>query len=98
MVTIGIIGALVGAVLGTRFTVLVLVPAIVLATGVISASGLAGSHPLAWTALTAVLAATCLQLGYLGGLATRHFLAAARIARPHRALRALHPTDHLPLR
>jgi hypothetical protein len=98
MITIGIIGALVGAVLGTRFTVLILVPAIVLAAGLISASGLAGSHPLTWTALTVVLAATSLQLGYLGGLATRHFLAVARIPRPHRALRALQPTDHLPLR
>ncbi len=68
---------LIGAVLGMRFRVLVLSPAI----GLILAAILAGSVVRADSALdfaaAALLAATCLQIGYLGGVATRYGLVAA---------------------
>jgi len=68
---------LIGAVLGMRFRVLVLIPAIgflfvtILAACVIRAE----SHSI--TITVAALAAGCLQIGYLGGVVTRYATALA---------------------
>ena len=60
-----VIGAIIGMLLGLRFRVLVLVPAILLATVVIifSASG----HKLNTIVLTLIGTAVSLQLGYITG-------------------------------
>ena len=81
MVVLGIIATLVGAVLGTRFKVLILVPAITLAMVTVAVTGGMASLSLVWMALAFALASTGLQVGYLGGIATRHAMAAARAGR-----------------
>jgi hypothetical protein len=88
MVVLGIIATLAGAVLGTRFKVLILVPAVTLAMVTILATAAIASLSLAWAALAFVLASTALQLGYLGGMATRHVMAVARAGRLREAWHA----------
>ena len=61
------IGAVVGIILGLRFKVLVLVPATLLATGVVTAVGLLDGQQLRVIALTAVAVAALLQVGYVVG-------------------------------
>jgi hypothetical protein len=85
--------SLVGAVLGTRFKVQVLLPGVPLAF--MTAAGIIGitQAVIAPALLAGVLAAIALQIGYLGGLFTRWSVAAARISpnpryvqpAPHRA-------------
>jgi len=64
-----ITGAIVGTVLALRFKVLVLVPAIVLATVVIIANG--SGHKPSVIALTVVGTVASLQIGYFGGCILR---------------------------
>jgi hypothetical protein len=78
MLTLSLISMLVGAVLGTRFKVLVLLPAIFAAVLAILAVGITSSTNFPIIALAMVLATTCLQVGYLGALATRYVVAVAR--------------------
>jgi hypothetical protein len=78
MLTLSFISLLVGAVLGMRFKVLILLPAIVVALLAIFAIAIRSPASFPNIALTMVLAAACLQLGYLGGVATRYALALAR--------------------
>ena len=79
MVMIALCSSLIGAVLGTRLRVLVLLP--VMAFGlalVVAVAAINGS-----TATSAIVAASvlavCLQLGYVGGLLTRLCMTAARL-------------------
>jgi hypothetical protein len=74
-----ITGAIVGIILGLRFKVLVLVPAILLATIVIVLSG--SDHKL----LTLVGTVTSLQMGYIAGSILR-FLARSYTSRRGRVL------------
>lgn len=76
-----LLSVLVGAVLGLRFRVLVLLPAvgcIILATPFLGPD-------LAHGALAALFAVVGLQMGYLGGIVTRHAMVVARASRirPH---------------
>jgi hypothetical protein len=73
--------ALAGAVLGLRFKVLVLVPAIALAVLTVVVGGVARADG-AWAIVGAAAAvATVLQIGYLAGTLTRFAIAGARGAR-----------------
>ena len=58
---------LVGAVLGLRFRVLILVPAIGLVAAGVTANGIVIGDSLWRLALVMVVAATAIQLGYVGG-------------------------------
>ena len=75
MVAITLIGLLLGATLGLRFTLLVVVPAVIL-TWLFSS----GTDQLTDKAilLNAVLFWGALQLGHLAGIAARSLLAAPR--------------------
>jgi hypothetical protein len=72
---------LIGAVLGMRFRVLVLVPAIGFASIVVLAACFVGGESLSVTMATTILTASGLQIGYLGGVATRYTTALARTSR-----------------
>jgi hypothetical protein len=69
---------LTGAVLGMRFKVLILVPAIGSALVIIVVGDLAGGSGLFHTLILAMLAATGLQMGYLCGALTRQTVLLAR--------------------
>ena len=74
-------GALLGATLGLRFKVLVLLPAIsVGALGVGGVAALTGGT-VAEALVAIMVLAAALQVGYLGGLAARFAIAAARLPR-----------------
>jgi hypothetical protein len=70
---------LTGAVLGLRFKVLVLVPAMGLAILAVIATGVARGHSFPAILIAGVLALICVQIGYLGGLLTRYTTTAARV-------------------
>jgi len=57
----------IGAALGFRFRIFVLLPAILLGLFVCTAFGLAQGTTIWSIALTNIVGATCLQFGYLGG-------------------------------
>ena len=81
MVMLLIFTMLIGAVLGMRFKVLVLVPATALVVLLIAAAGIAHGDGAGVILLAMVLAAVGLQMGYLGGTGTRFAMAAARAPR-----------------
>jgi hypothetical protein len=68
--TIGI-GVLIGVALGLRFKVLILIPVIVLAIVGAAVAGVARGDQMLSVALTMVIVATALQVGYLGGIVIR---------------------------
>jgi hypothetical protein len=79
MILIAISGALLGAVFGLRFRVLVLLPAIllgVLSVAVISATS---GTPVSTMVINATAWTVAIQFGYLGGLFTRFIMVAARL-------------------
>jgi hypothetical protein len=78
-----VISLLAGMVLGQRFKVLVLAPAIAFA--VLAAIGAGVARPDAiWAIVLAAVATTAsLQIGYLAGIGIRHLRIAARASRPH---------------
>jgi hypothetical protein len=65
---------LVGAVLGQRFTVLVVVPATLVTLGVAIGLGIARAQAPGTIALVTVAAVACLQVGYLLGLGIRQLI------------------------
>jgi hypothetical protein len=83
---IALCSSLVGAVLGTRFKVLVLLPAITVGMTLVAAIAALRGSGLSTAIGAAVLVGVCLQLGYLGGLVTRLCLAPPEPAPP----RSLH--------
>ncbi len=74
MLAISMICLLFGALLGQRFTVLALVPA--MAIVMVLSVGAGWTHPQSawWIVKMAVAAAICLQCGYFVGIIMRHFL------------------------
>ena len=64
-----ILPLLLGALLGTRFRVLVLFPVIGAILVIALAAILAGANDLSTIAINATLAVICIQLGYLAGMA-----------------------------
>ena len=77
-----------GAVLGMRFKVLVLIPAIGLAFIATLAGGLVRGDKASVVLIAVVVASSSLQIGYLGGILTRYGRRA--MARPQRKT-TLHP-------
>ena len=71
MTLLAIMGLLTGAVLGFRFKVSILVPAIAVGAAVTFVVGMANSDSPWLTMLAMALAVTSLQIGYLGGTAIR---------------------------
>jgi hypothetical protein len=86
MLTLAIVTLLTGILLGMRFKVLVLVPALALAIGAVLAGGVAHQEDAGAIALAMLIAAVGLQLGYLGGLSVNHALTVMRVARVRRAV------------
>jgi|ERR1700694_1226756 len=97
MMTFSMVSLLVGAVLGQRFQVIVLVPAVAIA--LVLAIGTGVTHgDTGWSiVLMAAAAATSVQIGYLIGIGIFHVLAAALTRRsspltfPTRSTSARHP-------
>jgi len=85
------IAILVGAVLGLRFRVLILVPAIGLAALAILVTGIAHSEGLSSIALSVAIASVALQGGYVGGITSRHAVVMARTSRVRKAWPQPHP-------
>ena len=69
---------LTGAVLGLRFKVLALVPAMGLAIVAITATGMARGYGLPAILIAGVLGLICVQIGYVGGLLTRYAMTLVR--------------------
>jgi hypothetical protein len=84
MVVLPLVSALAGAVLRLRWTVLSVVPAMVVATIVIASVGIARSSGFWPIALAAAASSVSLQAGYLGGQALGRAIESVRGWRPPR--------------
>ena len=83
------IGVLAGALLGTRYKVLCLVPAILVGTMAVAMIDRLNDVPASSTALTALALGFALQIGYLLGFTARSVLLAALVRRPPQRTGAL---------
>jgi hypothetical protein len=81
MIILVILSILFGAALGTRFKVLVLFPAIFVSAALIAGATAAHGSSVWSAVLSMAVSATGLQMGFLGGVATRFVVAAARAPR-----------------
>jgi hypothetical protein len=88
MLMLMILSTLFGAVLGTRFKVWVLFPTIFVSAALLAVAAAAHGSGLWSATVSIVLCATGLQIGFLGGVATRFVVATARAPR----LRGTRPT------
>jgi hypothetical protein len=79
MLTLMILSTLFGAILGTRFKVFVLFPAIFTSAALIAGAGVAHGGDVWSIALAVTVCITGLQIGFLAGIAIR--VAAARAPR-----------------
>jgi hypothetical protein len=77
MALLSIVCFLIGALLGLRFRVLVLVPATAICIFLVLLVKLSSGAGAGWSVIDAVIAAALLQVGYLGGVATSFFVAEA---------------------
>jgi hypothetical protein len=81
MIVLSTISLLVGALLGQRFKVMVLMPATAIVLVIAVGTGVTHAYT-AWSIiLMAVAAATSMQIGYLIGIGVHHVLAAALSSR-----------------
>jgi hypothetical protein len=80
-----------GAVLGMRFKVFILIPAIALSLLVVLPEGLSSGSGLVAALGAAALGAIFLQLGYVGGSLARHSIIVARAQRLRKDLRQVEP-------
>lgn len=78
MFSLAILGILFGAILGLRFKVLVLVPAITIGALLIVGGGLALGVELWQATIGSVVTAITLQIGFLGSSAVRYVVPAMR--------------------
>jgi hypothetical protein len=90
MVSLAISCILIGAALGLRFKVLILVPATAISLALIATIALFTGAGLGWALISAVVGTVSLQLGYLGGLVTGIVITAADLRAPQRAPRSAH--------
>ena len=67
IMTLVMMAALIGAILGLRYKVLILVPAFVIIAVAIFGTGMARSYSPSFILLTVFLAITALQMGYMAG-------------------------------
>lgn len=79
MIMVALCGLLVGATLGTRFRVQVLLPATVLGLVVVAATAPLAGLTLSSAIMAAFLSTASLQIGFLGGLLTRLCITLARV-------------------
>jgi hypothetical protein len=77
MILLAIVSLLVGAALGQRFRVMVLIPATAIVMAVAIGTGVTQAYTAWWIVLAAIVAATGTQIGYFLGLGIHHFLTAA---------------------
>lgn len=75
MTLLSIVYILIGALLGLKFRVLVLVPATAICISLLLLVDLYSGVGAAWTVISALMAAALLQVGYLGGVAVSFFVA-----------------------
>jgi hypothetical protein len=75
MIAASMISFLFGAVLGQRFNVVVLVPAVAIVLVLSFGVGFAHAQTAWWIVRMAAAGAICLQFGYFAGITARHFLA-----------------------
>ncbi len=80
--TAALISLLIGMMLGQRFKVLVLMPAIAIALVIAVGAGVARADPLWSIVLIAAATATSLQIGYLVGIGIRDVFVAAPTRSP----------------
>lgn len=80
MFSLAIVYALIGAVLGLRFKVMVLVPTIAISMILIAMVNVVLGFGIWMTVIETVIAVTLVQVGYLCGAAIRLFLAGSRDA------------------
>jgi hypothetical protein len=82
MVMIALCSSLIGAVLGTRFKVLILYPAMMIGLALVAIIAAVRGSALSTAFGAALTLGVFLQLGYLGGLVTRLCLTAGRPVSP----------------
>jgi hypothetical protein len=75
-----VLGIILGAALGLRFTVLVLFPATLLSFALIASVAAARGYGLWPTLIAVALSITGIQVGFLGAISTRYFMTARRSA------------------
>ncbi|HEY6617930.1 MAG TPA: hypothetical protein VIY68_00145 [Steroidobacteraceae bacterium] len=78
MPTLVILSFLLGAVLGMRFKVLILLPVTALTVVFDIASGIANGAYASTVLIAVVLTAICLQFGYICGIMARYSMVSAR--------------------
>jgi hypothetical protein len=78
MVTFTIVSVLVGALLGMRFRVFILLPVVLLAVAIVATVGLARESGAWRILLEIVVVMTALELGYLGGSVGARIWSASR--------------------
>jgi hypothetical protein len=81
MMTLIILGSLIGAVFGLRFKVYILIPAVGFALAIAAVEGVARGHGVGQVAITMAIAATSLQVGYIGGSVLGSVLGIAKSTR-----------------
>jgi hypothetical protein len=81
MSTLFVLAALLGAVLGMRFKVLILIPAIGFALIVIIVDGIARGTNVYGILIAGIVASACLQIGYIFSIVTRYCIVSARAGR-----------------
>jgi len=74
MITLWIISLLVGAALGQRFKVMILMPVIAIVLVLVVATGVFLAQTAWVIVLMAATAATCLQIGYFVGIVIHHVM------------------------
>lgn len=78
---LAIAAIIIGALLGQRFKVFILVPAIAIGSAATFGIGMAHSNSLWSIALAMVLVISALQMGYLGGIVIRFVSAGAQVGK-----------------
>jgi hypothetical protein len=81
MLVLWVCECLVGLVLGQRFKVLVLAPAVLLSVVISVSVAIANGDTLLNSAGDAMIAIACLQIGYFLGVSVRHLLVAPHASR-----------------
>jgi hypothetical protein len=74
MTILAVMTTLFGAFLGLKFRVLILIPVAGIMLAAIVAEGVADHYGLLATTLAAVMATTCLEIGYLAGVVGCHLM------------------------
>ena len=79
MIVLALAAVLIGAILGLRFKILALVPAILFGSASTLSIGIAYGNGVWPVLLAVVLAVTMLQIGYLGGALANSAITVARV-------------------